>query len=98
MRKILVACILLMLTSGCMLKFTSHTGDECLIAIMSGYVEAGLDPETGVITWDRGGWYEASGIHVERKESDFKVHFDNSKTEKVSLEELKSLLLTLGLL
>lgn len=98
MKKIMVACILLMLTSGCMLKFTSHTGDKCLIAVLSGYVEAELDTETGDVTWNRGGWYKASGIEVKKDGQDYKVHFDASETEKISLEELKTLLLTLGII
>ena len=90
-KRMLVACLLLIITSGCMFKYESHTGDECLIAVLSGYVEAELDPETGKVTWDRGGWYKASGIDVEKKESDYKIHFDNSETAKLSVDDILAL-------
>lgn len=100
MRKLLgTGCLILMLgLSGCMFKFTSNTGDECHIAVLTGYVEAELDPATGKVTWNRGGWYVASGIMVKKDGTDYTVKFDTSETKKVSLEELKTLLIGVGVL
>ena len=90
-KKVIGACVLLIITSGCHFQFKSHTGDECTIDVLSGHVYAELDPETGKVKWDRGGWYKASGIEFLKEGTDYSIEFDTSETEKISVEQLIAL-------